>query len=65
MQKEPNYNPPDDALEALARCLYPLMVAYFESAVGKREFADWQARQVIGSPPNEEAKPDKNVRQVA
>jgi len=36
---------PDDALEALARCLYPVMVAYFESDEGKREFAEWQARR--------------------
>jgi len=33
---------PDDALEALARCLYPAILAYFESESGKREFAEWQ-----------------------
>ena len=33
---------PDDALEALARCLYPAMVAFFESDEGQREFAEWQ-----------------------
>jgi len=36
---------PDDAIEALARMLYPAMVAYFESEIGKREFAEWQAQR--------------------
>jgi len=36
---------PDDALEALARCLYPMMVTYFESDEGQREFAEWQSRK--------------------
>jgi len=36
---------PDDALEALARCLYPAIVLYFESDEGKCEFAEWQAKQ--------------------
>ena len=36
---------PDDALEALARCLYPAILSYFESETGKREFAEWQASQ--------------------
>ena len=39
------YQVPADAIEALARCLYPAMVAYFESDAGKREFAEWQAQQ--------------------
>jgi len=33
---------PDNALEALTRCLYPAMVAFFESDEGQREFAEWQ-----------------------
>ena len=36
---------PDDALEALARCLYPAILSYFESETGKREFAEWQVSQ--------------------
>jgi hypothetical protein len=36
------YNPPDEALEALARCLYPAIRSYFESEEGRREFAQWQ-----------------------
>jgi hypothetical protein len=43
LEKPSEYNPPDAALEALARRLYPAMVAYFESDQGKREFAEWQA----------------------
>ena len=40
MRKQENYNPPDGALEALARRLYPAMIAFFESDEGKRKFAD-------------------------
>ena len=38
---------PDDALEALARCLLPAMRSYFESEEGWREFAEWQLRKDI------------------
>lgn len=38
------YNPPDESLEALARCLYPAMLSYFESEQGQREFAEWKSR---------------------
>ena len=38
-----SYNPPDDALEALARCLYPAIRSYFESEEGRREFENWKA----------------------
>ena len=52
--KEPNVKEenaiPDDALEALARCLYPMMVSFFESTEGQREFAEWQSRQSIETP---------------
>ena len=36
---------PDDALEALARCLFPAIRSYFESEEGQREFAEWQQAQ--------------------
>jgi len=45
MIKREKYEPPADAINALTRCLYPAMVAYFESDDGKREFAEWQAAQ--------------------
>jgi len=51
MIKREKYEPPADAINALARCLYPAIVAYFESDKGQREFAEWQARQGdAGSP---------------
>ena len=53
---------PDDALEALARCLYPTMVAFFESENGQREFAEWQSRRGIENLPGREAEPDEKVR---
>jgi len=36
---------PNDAIEALARVLYPAIRSYFESEEGQREFAEWQAQQ--------------------
>jgi len=38
---------PDEAIEALARCLLPAMRSYFENAEGWREFAEWQLRKDI------------------
>ena len=47
--KEPNEKKsnaiPDDALEALARCLLPAIRSYFDSDEGQREFAEWKSRQ--------------------
>ena len=65
--KEPNVKKanaiPDDALEALARCLYPMMVTFFESTEGKREFAEWQqARESTENVPGGIAEPDEEVR---
>ena len=54
MIKREKYEPPADAINALARCLYPAIVAYFESDDGQREFAEWQASQGdAGSPVGE------------
>jgi len=64
--KEPNVKKanaiPDDALEALARCLYPMMVTFFESDEGKREFAEWQARESIENVPGGIAETDEKIR---
>ena len=40
--RECSYNPPDEALEALARCLLPAIQSYFESEEGQREFEEWK-----------------------
>jgi hypothetical protein len=45
------YQPPDGAIESLARQLYPAMRSFFESEDGKREFAEWQAAQKTDRPP--------------
>jgi hypothetical protein len=36
---------PDNAIEALARCLLPAIQSFFESEEGRREFAEWKAQQ--------------------
>lgn len=36
---------PQHEIEALARCLYPKMLAFFESPEGQKEYAEWKAKQ--------------------
>lgn len=54
---EKDYVIPQRDIESLARCLLPQIQQYFESEDGKREFAEWQAkqkeRQKTKSPPAE------------
>ena len=53
---------PDDALEALARCLLPAIRSYFESDEGQREFDEWKSRESSENIPDRKAKPDEKVR---
>ena len=53
---------PDDALQALARRLYPTLVAFFESDEGQREFAEWQARGGVESLSGREVEPSEELR---
>ena len=53
---------PDDALEALAQSLFPIMVSFFESAEGKREFAEWQSRESTDNVPGGIAELNEQVR---
>ena len=65
MSRREKLEPTADALEALARCLYPAMVSYFESEEGQREFAEWQTQQGTEIPPRGEASPTKESEHVA
>ena len=38
-------NLPDREIEAIARCIYPDIVAFYESEEGQREFAEWKRQQ--------------------
>jgi len=38
-------NIPEHELEAIARCVYPAIVEFFQSEEGKKEFAEWKAQQ--------------------
>ena len=38
-------NIPPHKIEAIARCLLPDILAYYESEEGQREFAEWKASQ--------------------
>jgi hypothetical protein len=53
---------PDDALEALARCLLPTIRSFYESEAGKREFAAWQARQGIENLSGRDAELDNKIK---
>jgi len=39
------FNPPKHEIESFAMCILPAIQAYFESEIGQREFAEWQAEQ--------------------
>ena len=56
MIEREKHEPPADAIEALVRCLYPAMVAYFESDEGRKEFAEWQTTQSKANPSIKEGK---------
>lgn len=40
-----NSDIPQYAIETVARCLLPDIIAYFESEEGQREFAEWERQQ--------------------
>lgn len=65
MKEHDEYNPPDDAIKALARRLYPAMLAYFEGEDGKREFVKWQAVQGARKATGRESAQGGEVRRAA
>ena len=64
LKKTDRYSPPDEALEALARCLIPAIRSYYESEEGRREYAEY-LKTCTTKPPGQKAAPDKKVGQVA
>ena len=42
-----NTNVPQYAIENIARCLMPSILAYYESEEGQREFAAWKTQQTV------------------
>ena len=40
-----NSDIPQYAIETIARCLLPDIIAFFESEEGQREFAEWKRQQ--------------------
>ena len=49
-----NINIPQRKIEAVARCISPDILAYYESKEGQREFAAWRAQRKA-----EQARRDK------
>lgn len=52
-----NSDIPQYAIETVARCLLPDIIAYYESEEGQREFAKWKRQQ--------EDKKDTNGERIA
>ena len=48
-----NTSIPQREIEIIARCIFPDILAYYESEEGQREFAEWKAQQA--------EKPDKEI----
>ena len=36
---------PQHAIEAIARCILPDIIAYYETEEGQREFREWKAKR--------------------
>ena len=48
-----NASIPQREIEIIARCIFPDILAFYESEEGQREFAEWKAQQA--------EKPDKEI----
>ena len=51
---------PQHQIEAIARCLLPDILAFYESKEGQREFAEWQAQQLKEKVPKETREKQHN-----
>ena len=40
-----NSNIPQHEIEKIARCIWPDILAFYQSEEGQREFAEWKRRQ--------------------
>ena len=47
-----NTSIPQREIEIIARCIFPDILAFYESEEGQREFAEWKAQQA--EKPNKE-----------
>jgi hypothetical protein len=45
-------NIPEHQIEAIARCLLPDILKYYESEEGQREFTEWKAQREAGQAQN-------------
>ena len=45
ISKDSRMEIPDYAIEAIARSLLPIIKTYYESDAGKKDLAEWQAKQ--------------------
>ena len=50
-----NSNIPQHEIEKIARCIWPDILAFYQSEEGQREFAEWKSQQEA-----QQQKPDDN-----
>lgn len=49
-KKRTNNTPyPEYVLETVARCVFPDIVAFFQSEEGQREFEEWRTKKEVGN----------------
>ena len=64
-KKSTNTSPyPDEVIDRLARAFYPAILACWNSEVGQREFAAWQAEQAHHAPSKEKQSVPDGERPV-
>lgn len=51
-----NSNIPQHEIEAIARCIMPDILSFYESEEGQREFAEWKAQRNAEKPEAESKK---------
>ena len=59
-----NTDIPQHRIEAIARCILPDILAFYESEEGQREFAAWQAEQAHHAPSKEKQSVPDGERPV-
>lgn len=47
---------PPHAIEAIARCILPDIIAYYETEEGQREFREWKAKRDAEQPEGKEGE---------
>ena len=64
-QKNSGMEIPDYAIERIARCLLPMIQAYYESDEGQAELAAWNEKKTLKTQENTKDRRHEKVRECA